>query len=73
MIQIFDKVLRDLPEKTGRIFRLSRLEFRSTREISQTLGIPERTVEYHITRSLQSMRQQLKDFLPTIIFLLLCQ
>ncbi len=73
IIQIFEHTLQDLPEKTARIFRLSRIEFRTTREISQTLGIPERTVEYHITRALQTMRQRLKDFLPALVFFFLCQ
>ncbi len=61
---IFDAVLRRLPEKTRQIFRLSRLEYKTTGEISQLLNIPERTVEYHITQSLRQLRQELKDFLP---------
>jgi len=68
---IFDKVLKQLPEKTSRIFHMSRLEYKTTREISEILNLPERTVEYHITQSLRLLRQQLKDFLPSgIIFLL---
>ncbi len=71
ILHIFEKALEHLPDKTARIFRMSRLEFRSTRDISQNLGIPERTVEYHITRSLQMMRRQLKDFLPALLFVCL--
>lgn len=66
---IFERVLRQLPEKTSQIFRLSRLEFKTTREISELLQMSERTVEYHITQSLKLLRQQLKDFLPTGILL----
>ena len=68
---IFDSVLQRLPEKTGRIYQLSRLELKTTREISQLLDIPERTVEYHITQSLKLLRQHLKDFLPTWIIVFL--
>ncbi len=62
--EIFDQVLGQLPEKTRRIFQLSRLEYKSTREISELLDIPERTVEYHITLSLRQLRRELRDFLP---------
>ncbi len=71
IIQIFEDALQHLPEKTAQIFRLSRVEFRTTREISQTMGISERTVEYHITRSLRVMRLRLKDFLPALVLLFL--
>ena len=64
IIAIFEKSLHDLPQKTSQIFRMSRLENKTTREISETLHVPERTVEYHITQSLKSLRLQLKDFLP---------
>lgn len=66
IVQIFENALLDLPEKTARIFQLSRLEFRTTGEISTLLNIPERTVEYHITQALKLMRRQLKDYLPAI-------
>lgn len=62
--EIFDKVLERLPDKTRQIFLLSRLEYKTTREISELLNFPERTVEYHITQSLRQLRLELKDFLP---------
>ncbi len=72
IIAIFENVLLQLPEKTRKIFQMSRVEFKSTREISEALDMPERTVEYHITQSLKLLRFQLKDFLPMsfIVFLL---
>jgi len=69
IIGIFDQVLAQLPEKTAQIFRMSRIEFRTIREIAQQLNIPERTVEYHITQSLKQLRLKLRDYLP-VIFLL---
>jgi len=63
--------LLQLPEKTQQIFRLNRLENQSVREISLLLNIPERTVEYHITQSLRSLRLHLRDYLlGTLLFLL---
>ncbi|WP_149240338.1 sigma-70 family RNA polymerase sigma factor [Dyadobacter sp. 32] len=67
IVSIFEAVLQQLPQKTSRVFHMSRLEFKSTREIATALDIPERTVEYHITQSLKLLRQQLKDFLPLIV------
>ncbi len=51
-----------LPEKTREIFRLNRLENRPASEISKLLEIPERTVEYHITQSIRTLRAHLKEF-----------
>ena len=46
--------LNDLPEKTRLIFQLNRLEYKSAKEISARLEIPERTVEYHISSCAQT-------------------
>jgi len=58
-----NQAMAQLPEKTRDIFRLNRLEGKSTREIVEMLNIPERTVEYHISQSLRFMREHLKEFL----------
>jgi RNA polymerase sigma-70 factor (family 1) len=60
-----------LPSKTQEIFRLNRLEGRSAKEIADILQIPERTIEYHITQALRTMRSYLKDFIVCIISILL--
>ncbi|UFH57136.1 sigma-70 family RNA polymerase sigma factor [Spirosoma sp. KNUC1025] len=54
--------LNELPEKTRQIFRLNRLEYKSVREISAQLSIPERTIEYHINSALKILRPLLKDY-----------
>ncbi len=60
-----------LPKKTGEIFRLSRIDNRSTKEISQQLNISEKVVEYHITQSIKCMRFHLKEYLFLLLSLLL--
>lgn len=55
--------LRQLPDKTQSIFRLNRLDHQSVREISVLLEIPERTVEYHITQALRSLRLHLREYI----------
>lgn len=59
-----------LPKKTGEVFKLSRIDNRSTKEISQQLNISEKAVEYHITQSLKSMRFHLKEYLFMLLTLL---
>jgi RNA polymerase sigma-70 factor (family 1) len=56
-----------LPPKTQQVFKLSRYENRSIKEISEDLGISEKAVEYHITQSLKWMRLYLKDFLTAFL------
>lgn len=56
-----------LPQKTQEVFKLSRLEYWPTEKISSHLNISEKTVQYHLTKSLKFMRSFLKEF----IFLLL--
>ncbi|REA60934.1 RNA polymerase sigma-70 factor [Dyadobacter luteus] len=61
--------MAQLPLKSQEIFRLNRLEGLSVKEIAARLHIPERTIEYHITQSIRTMRVHLKDF---ILFVLVC-
>lgn len=56
-----------LPEKTQTIFRLNRLEHNTVKEISRDLNLPPRTVEYHLTQALKSLRLHLKDFVLVLL------
>ena len=60
-----EKALAGLPSKTQTIFRLSRFEHFSIREIAANMNMNEKAVEYHITQSLKTMRIHLKDFIVT--------
>jgi RNA polymerase sigma-70 factor (family 1) len=62
-----EKGIALLPPKTQEVFKLSRFENRSIKEISKDLGISEKAVEYHITQSLKWMRVYLKDFLTALL------
>jgi len=62
-----EKGISLLPPKTQEVFKLSRFENRSVKEIAQDLGISEKAVEYHITQSLKWMRLYLKDFLTAFL------
>ncbi|PWJ55934.1 RNA polymerase sigma-70 factor (ECF subfamily) [Dyadobacter jejuensis] len=62
--------IEDLPSKTRDIFNLNRLEDKSVKEVSLLLGIPERTVEYHVNKALSTLRIHLRDFTLLLILLL---
>ncbi len=52
-----------LPLKSQKIFRMSRFENFSIKQIAKTLKISEKTVEYHITKALKYLKIILKDFI----------
>jgi RNA polymerase sigma-70 factor (family 1) len=60
--------VRRLPAKTREIFQLSRLEQYSVAEISGRVNLSEKTVEYHLTKSLKLLRSYLRDFLVIVAF-----
>jgi len=51
-----------LPAQSGKVFRLSRLEGRSNKEIAQLLHVSEKAIEYHLTKSTRALKLALKDF-----------
>ncbi|MDF7815677.1 RNA polymerase sigma-70 factor [Hymenobacter sp. YC55] len=55
--------MRKLPEKSREIFQLSRLEHYTVPEISVRVKLSEKSVEYHLTKSLKLLRTYLRDYL----------
>ncbi|MDJ1470490.1 MULTISPECIES: RNA polymerase sigma-70 factor [Xanthocytophaga] len=66
--QAIEKGMALLPPKSREVFKLSRVEHFSVKEIASLLNISEKAVEYHITQSLKQIRVHLKDY---ILFVLL--
>ncbi|MFD2871691.1 RNA polymerase sigma-70 factor [Mucilaginibacter ximonensis] len=50
------QLIQELPERCREVFLLSRDERLSHRQISERLGISEKTVDDHITRALKKLR-----------------
>jgi RNA polymerase sigma-70 factor (family 1) len=57
-----NKGIELLPKKTAEVFKLSRINNYSIKDISKELNISEKAVEYHITQSLKTMRFHLKEY-----------
>lgn len=54
--------LSTLPERTASVFRMSRVDGLTYREIAQRLGISDSSVQKHLSRALTLLRQD-QDFL----------
>lgn len=67
--QIVVDTLALLPEQTRRVFEMSRFENKTNREISVELGITVKGVEYHVTRALKILRENLRDYLYVLCFI----
>ncbi|HTF20642.1 MAG TPA: RNA polymerase sigma-70 factor [Chryseolinea sp.] len=58
-----ERELACLPETTQRVFRLSRQEQFSNKEIASNMKLSVKAVEYHITQSLKHLRLKLGNLL----------
>lgn len=67
--EIMEKALSLLSERSRTIFRMSRFDNLSVEEIASALKITPKGVEYHLTKVLKTMRENLKDYLPAFHFL----
>lgn len=70
--EIIEKALDKLPPQRKKVFKMNRFENKTATQIAEELNISPRTVEKHIEKALQSLRTDLKDYLPAaLLFLLL--
>lgn len=66
--QIVNKTLNKLPVQSRRVFVLSRYHNASNKKIAEQLGISVKSVEFHMTKTLKKLREELKDYLFSIFF-----
>ena len=59
---LIDVILRKMPERCSRIFRMNRFEGMKYREIAMALGISVKTVEADMGKALQMFRESLKEY-----------
>lgn len=61
-----------LPERCRMIFIKSRIEGKKYKEIAEELNLSVNTVEGQISIALKKLREELKDYLPLLLFLFIC-
>lgn len=66
-----EHALGRLPEKCGEVFRLSRFQDLTYKEISEQLNVSIKTVENHMGKALRIMRKELEEYLPMIVITIL--
>ena len=59
LVEQINSVIDSLPDKCRKVYKLSREEQLSHKEISQKLNISTKTVENHITKALKTLRVSL--------------
>lgn len=67
---IVRKTLEDLPENIRDVFIMSRLDGLTHKEIALKLDIPQRRVEFYMSKAMDALRLSLKDYLPALLLLL---
>jgi len=67
--QIVRKSLEKLPKQSRQVFVLSRFKYLTNKQIAEKLGVSIKTVEFHMTKVLKILRNDLKDYLVLFFFI----
>ena len=66
--EYIDSLAEELPAQRKKIFILSKRQNYTNKEIAEELQLTVKGVEYHITKALKPLRENLKDYLPLFYF-----
>ena len=69
LFAIYVKALDRLPERCREIFVMSKLKGMKYREIAESLGISQNTVEGQMAIALKKLREELRHCLPLLLLL----
>lgn len=67
--QIIQSTLTNLPDKSRKVFEMSRFQNKTNKEIAEVFNISVKGVDYHIALTIKALRVSLKDYLPLCIYL----
>ncbi len=62
-----ETAMAHLPPQTREVFRMSRFELLTQKEIAQKLDISVNTVETHMSRALKKLRVEMREFLTVLL------
>ncbi|MDX9852879.1 MAG: RNA polymerase sigma-70 factor [Tenuifilaceae bacterium] len=68
---VINQSIESLPQQCRAVFKLSRFENLTYAEIAQQMGLSVKTVENHMIKALKVLREDLKEYLPILILMLL--
>lgn len=58
--------MKQLPEKSQKVFHMHRMEGWSVPEIASFLNLSEKAIQYHLTQSVKKLRVHLKNYIFSI-------
>lgn len=61
--ELIEEALKELPERSGRIFRMSRFEGMKNEEIAKELSVSVKTVEANMGKALKLLRKRLGNYI----------
>lgn len=67
---LFDAINK-MPQLRREIFIMSRFKDMKNQEVAEEMGVSVKTVEYHMTKAISFLREELKDYFVLIYFFLL--
>jgi len=67
--QIIQSTLANLPDKSRKVFEMSRYQNRTNKEIAEVFNISIKGVDYHMALTIRALRISLRDYLPLFICL----
>ena len=70
IVSLLSDAIADLPEQGRKVFELSRFTDMTNKQIGESVGLSEKSVEYHITKALKFLREHLNDYLFIILMLI---
>jgi len=65
-----DKAIHGLPEDYRKAFTMNRFENLTYNEIAEKMNVSSKTIAYRISQALKLLREDLKEYLPLLVFLL---
>lgn len=68
--ELIDKALSQLPYKSRRIFIMNRYDGKNYKAIAEETGLSVKSVEFHMSKVLKVLRNELKDYLPIFLLVL---
>lgn len=70
-VQVAQNAIEELPDHTRHIYKMSRNDGLTYREIANVLDISIKTVESHISKALRILRDRLGQFMPLVLLVCL--
>lgn len=70
LLSAWNHAINRLPGKSRKIFKLSKIQNFSNKEVALRMNLSEKAVEYHITKALRIIRLHLREFIAMAAALL---